>query len=234
MRKIGSCNCRCKKCTVGFWGTCDQSTWATGIDFPATYTKLLTRDRTNISTCNVLVVGRYSFSSPYLAVPSSGADYTAVASWITGGGVLFVMHEYYGSPSIVPSSVVATLNTFLSGISTQARAVATSGINPNSTDFPVGTYSVTVSDPVLVGVDKLWVSAPGWMSRGSSTLLLEARKPPSFPYAEVLTIEAYGAGFVVFCNDLSIINNSSAATAITSSGNKINVFLQNLCKISTN
>jgi len=226
--------CCCGGCTVGFWGACDQSTWATGIDFPASWTKLMLRDKDNLADCNVLVVGRYSFSTPYSAQPSTSADYTAVSDWITDGGVLFVIHDYYGSPSIIPSAPGTALNTFLAGISSEARAVVTSGINPNSTDFPVGTFNTSVSHPLLSGVDKLWISAPGYMDLGGATLLFEERKPPSFPYVKVLSVESYGYGSIVFCADSSMVNNSSAAAAITSSGNKINKLLANLCAISAN
>ena len=232
MPMMGYC-CHCG-CTVGFWGDCDQSVWAGGIDFPASWTKLTGRTKDNLTDCNVLVVGRYAFGSPYTDQPSTADEYTAVSSWITGGGVLFVLHDYYGVPSTVPSSVVTDLNTFLAGISTEARAVATSGPNPNATDFPVGTYDTSVSDPLLTGVDKLHVAAPGWMDLGTATLMMEARKSPSDAYAEILSKEAYGDGFVVFCNDFSMVNNSAAATAITTDGNKINRLLSNLCSISTN
>jgi hypothetical protein len=228
------CCCGEKACTVGFWGACDQSTWATGIDFPSSWTKLFSRTKDNLADCNVLVVGRYSFSSPYTAQPSTAADYTAVSSWITGGGVLLVFHEYYGFPSIVPSTPVTALNTFLTGISAQAMAGVTASPEPNSTDTPIGTYSTSVSHPLLSGVDKLYVAAPGRMTLGTSTLLFEARKSPFLPYASVLSIESYGYGSIVFCADHSMVNNSAAATAITSAGNKINKLLANLCAISAN
>jgi len=117
---MGRC-CHCGGCTVGFWGLCDQSTWTSGIDFPATWTKLFSRDETNLADCNVLVVGRYSFSSPYSDEPTTSAEFTAVANWISGGGVLFVLHDYYGSPSLIPVTPVTNLNTFLAGMGSSSN-----------------------------------------------------------------------------------------------------------------
>jgi len=216
-------------CAVGFWGSYTQVNWASGIDFPATWTKLLSRNKDNLSKCDVLVCGRYSFATPYAAHPTTSAEFTAVSNWINGGGVLFVLHDYYGAPSSIPSTPVTELNTFLAGISAQVRAVVTASPEPNTTDFPVGTFNTSVSHPLLDGVNKLWTSAPGRMSLGTATLLFEARRPPSFPYAKILSVESYGAGSIVFCADDSMVNNSAAASAISGSGNKINVFLENLC-----
>lgn len=235
MGKPPKCNCMCCPCgvhTVGFWGTYNQAEWQ--VDFPATWTKLTTRDSSNLSACNVLVIGRYSFSSPYSAQPTTGGEHSAVASWVTGGGVLFVLHEYYGSPSAIPSTPVTALNTSLAGIGTQARGVLTAGPAPNATDTPMSvTADVTVVDPVLKCVKKLTISAPGYMSLGTSTLLFQARKSTSTAYADILSIESFGAGFVVFCSDFSMVNNFDA-TSRASTGNKIAQFLCNLGEISTN
>jgi hypothetical protein len=228
-----SCGC-CGGCTVGFWGTCDQITWAAGIQFPTSWTILGARDKDNLTDCNILVVGRYSFAAPYTDEPLATADRTAVADWITAGGVLFVIHDYYGSPSIIPVTPVDSLNAFLAAIGSQARAVTTtSGGAPNNTDFPVGTHTTSVSHPLLAGVDKLFVSAPGFMSLGSATLLFEARRLPG-GYASILSVESYGQGSIVFCADASMINNSTAASHITTHGNKINKLLENLCALSAN
>lgn len=230
---MGRC-CHCGGCTVGFWGLCDQSTWALGIDFPVTWTKLFSRTKDNIAACNVLVVGRYKFTSPFTDEPATTADRDAVADWITAGGVLFVLHEYYGSPSGVPVTPINSLNDFLSYIGAESRPVATPGIAPNNIDFPIGTFSTTGSHDLLTGVDKLWVSAPGHMTVGAATLLFEARKTPSTPYVSILSIESYGTGSIVFCSDASMINNAAAVAAIAADGNKILTLLENLCAISNN
>lgn len=227
-----SCGC-CGGCTVGFWGLCNQLGWAPGIQFPTSWTILGARDKDNLTDCNILVVGRYSIADPYTDEPLATADRTAVADWITAGGVLFVIHEYYDSPSTVPVTPVNSLNAFLAAIGSQARAVTTAGISPNGTNWPVGTYSTSVSHPLLAGVDKLWVSAPGFMSLGSATLLFEARRSPG-GYASILSVETYGDGSIVFCADFSMINNTAAASQITTHGNKINTLLANLCALSAN
>lgn len=228
-----SCGC-CGGCTVGFWSGYSQTEWASGIDFPTSWTKLGGRNKDNLADCNILVVGRYSSSSPYAAHPTTSAEFTAVSDWLTGGGVLFAIHDYYGDPSSIPSTPVSALNDFLNAISAQARAVVTPGPEPNATDFPVGTFTTSVSHALLTGVDKLWTSAPGRMSLGTATLLFRARRPPSFPYANILSVESYGSGSIVFCADFSMVNNVSASSAITTSGNKINTLLVNLCSLAAN
>jgi hypothetical protein len=224
--------CSCKSYTVGFWGDYEQIYWV--VNFPSKWTKLFSRNASNLTACNVLVIGWYKFDPPYVAVPSSSGDYAAVASWITGGGTLLVLNEYYGSPTVFPVTPINTINTSLTGIGTQARAVATSGPAPTSATTPIGTYPVGGTGDVMAGVDKLWVAGPGFMSLGTSTLEFEARKTVSDPYVSIVSVESFGAGFVVFVSDFSMVNNASAASAITSSGNKIRVFLENLGKISTN
>lgn len=223
--------CCCKRCTVGFWGLCDQSVWDPGIDFPASWTRLMSRTKDNLADCDILVIGRYSFSSPYTDQPDTNIKRDAVASWITAGGVLFVIHEFYGSPSIVPSSVAFALNDCLDRIGSASRAGIVTGIAPNGTDWPQGTFATSVSHPLLTGVDKLWISAPGHMTLGSATLVFEARKPPSFPYVTILSVEAFGAGHIVFCSDFSMLNNPNAFLAIAANGNKINKMLENLCSL---
>ena len=228
---VGCCCNHCGVHTVGFWGAYDQTVWA--VDFPSTWTKLKSRTSAKLSDCNVLVIGRYQFSTPYSAQPTTSGDHSAVASWITGGGVLFVIHEFYGTPGLVPVTPVDALNASLAGIGTQARAVTTVGPAPNATDAPNNTTATTVSHPLLNKVTKLSVSAPGHMSLGTSTLLFETRKSPSTAYVPILSIEAFGAGFVVFLSDYNVVNNfDAAANAI--SGNKVEQLLCNLGEISTN
>ena len=229
---IGCC-CGCIA-TVGFWGTYDQSYWDTHIDFPDTWTKLYSRSTSNLTDCEILVVGRYQIAPPYTAQPTTTAERDAVADWVTAGGVLIVMHDYYGSPSIRPSSVVTDLNAFLSYIGTDARAVATAGPAPNLTNTPLNQVVTTsVTHDLLTGVDKLWLSAPGHMSYTvpPSTLIFEARKTILLPYVPVLTIEDYGSGKIVFWSDFSMVNNPDAYTAIAARGNKINVLLANFCSL---
>jgi len=228
--------CCCKTCgvhTVGFWGLYNQSVWA--VDFPTTWTKLTSRTAANISSCNVLVIGHYNYNtaSGASSQPSTARDQSAVASWVSGGGVLFVVHEYYGFPSLATNAAVNDLNTSLDGIGTQVRAGTTVSPAPNVTDTPIGTFAVSSAEPVLAGVDKLSIAAPGHTNLRTATLILEVRKSPAKGYATILTIESMGSGFVVFLSDFSVLNNFNAASR-AATGNKIERFLCNLGEISTN
>jgi hypothetical protein len=226
------CSCNNQPKTVGLWDTYDQNVWT--VNFPVNWTILSNRTKDNLTDCNVLVIGRYKFSTPYTSQPTTSAQYTAIASWITGGGVLFVIHDYYGSPTTVPSSVVTSLNTALAGIGTQARAVATSGAAPTNSTSPIGTKPVSGTGAVMTDVTALYVAGPGFMSLGSSTLEFEARKTSSDPYVEIVSVEAFGAGFVVFLSDFSMLNTADSLTQITTMGNKVRLFLRNIGNISTN
>lgn len=222
------CCCGCPVCisTVGFWGAYHQSQWKSGTDFPATWTKLTARDSTNLTNCNVLVIGQSNFGNT--VCPTTSGDCAAVASWITGGGVLFVLHEYWGPPALWGDSASITLNSSLSLIGTQVRAGLTSG--PTST----GPHTVTAtnSHPLFCDVDKLSIAGPGYISSVSTS------EPPletlfSYSGAAIITIESFGSGFVVYCSDASMVNAFTAAQNVTS-GNKINQFLHNLGCIATN
>ena len=183
----------------------------------------------------MLVIGRYNFGTGSSAAsqPSTGGDQSAVASWVSGGGVLFVVHEYYGSPGAQTIASTNDLNTSLAGIGAQVRAGTPSGPAPNGTDAPIGTYAVSSAHPLLSGVDKLSIAAPGFTTIGTATMLWEARKSPSTAYATIITIESMGSGFIVFLSDFSMVNNFNAASRLAT-GNKVERFLCNLGEISTN